>query len=85
MAKGPLLERVKPPEARLLIAREAAKYVGGPQNLNDIILAGWLKAVKVTKKSRYFDRKDLDQCVDRAKLEGRWPLSQEKKEAEHDA
>jgi hypothetical protein len=67
-----------PPSPRLLRRDYAAGYVAGEQNLLAAIDAGWIKPVIQHSGCTAFDRKDLDACIERAKLEGGWPQKKKK-------
>ena len=64
----------EPPSARLLRVDAAGSYLGGEQNLKAAEQAGWIKPTIRHKGCTAYDRHDLDLAIDRAKLEGEWPI-----------
>jgi hypothetical protein len=57
-------------QPRLLRKDDAELYVGGRRNLE--ALRKWVKPVVQHHSNTTFDRHDLDDAIERAKLEG-WP------------
>jgi hypothetical protein len=57
---------------RVLSHEGACDYVGGRENLNRLLRAGWVKPLAGKKKAMDFDVRDLDTAIDRVRLSA-WP------------
>lgn len=54
-------------QPRLMTRDEAGEYVGCPAHLKKMETAGWIKPATNGRKLKFFDKHDLDHCIDRAK------------------
>lgn len=67
-----LADLLKASAARVKNTTEAAQYVGGEQNLKELVEGFELKPIKSNGKVTHWDTNILDQALDMAQVEG-WP------------